>query len=161
MRFHDGCEILRFAVSIEQTGEDFYRNLAENETRPDLKNILEHLALDEVEHRRVFENMIENSCVPNPVESYPGEYVAYMEAYLENAVFSGKSLESAKPDLADVQSAINFAIKAELDSILFYHETLPFIPPSQHDTIRKIIEEERSHFLTLLGIKKVLSAANR
>jgi rubrerythrin len=63
-------------------------------------------------------------------------------------------MDSELSRVKDTLSAINFAIRRELDSILYYHEIKRFISRSQHDSIDKIIDEERKHFETLSEIRK-------
>ena len=57
--------------------------------------------------------------------------------------------------LKDIISALEFGIRRELDSILYYQEMKNFVPEQQHSSIDRIIEEERNHFLELSGIKKL------
>ncbi|MDI6726248.1 MAG: hypothetical protein QMD32_04735, partial [Smithellaceae bacterium] len=54
----------------------------------------------------------------------------------------------------DTPGAVDFAIRRELDSILYYHEIRKFLPLSEYDQIEKIIEEERRHFHKLSELKK-------
>ena len=49
---------------------------------------------------------------------------------------------------------MDFAIKRELDSILYYHEIKRLVPVAQHAAIEQIIEEERKHFSALTEMKK-------
>ena len=58
--------------------------------------------------------------------------------------------------ITDTLSAIDFAIRRELDSILYYHEIKEFIAKDQHESIDKIINEEREHFKMLSEMKKRL-----
>jgi rubrerythrin len=45
-------------------------------------------------------------------------------------------------------------MQRELDSILYYHEIKNLVPQAQHDTIEKIIIEERKHYAALDDMKK-------
>jgi rubrerythrin len=59
--------------------------------------------------------------------------------------------------VTNTSEALDFAIQRELDSILYYHEIKKMVPAAQHDALEKIIEEERSHFLSLSAMKKALA----
>ena len=59
-------------------------------------------------------------------------------------------------EISDVESAIDFAIGAELKSIQYYHEIKELVPKKHYDKIDRIIEEERKHFLKLSEIEKRL-----
>jgi rubrerythrin len=54
----------------------------------------------------------------------------------------------------DTSAAVDFAIQRELDSILYYHEIKNLVPTTQHETIEKIIVEERKHYAALVDMKK-------
>ena len=119
----------------------------------DKQNLMGHI--DQCpECKAVFEKMQADAGSYEPAESYPGEYMEYMSAYLDNVIFPGGDWESRLAGLKDPLSVINFGIQIELDSILYYHEIKRFIPEAQHKMIDKIIEEERTHFLKLLDVKK-------
>ena len=53
--------------------------------------------------------------------------------------------------------AIEFAIGAELNSILYYQEVKKMVSEKNHEKIEKIIDEERKHFVQLSEIKKDFS----
>jgi rubrerythrin len=53
--------------------------------------------------------------------------------------------------------AIQIALGAEKDSILFYSEMREFVRRSDRELITKIIEEERSHLRQLSELKRSLS----
>lgn len=90
-----------------------------------------------------------------PTESYSGEYMAYLRDYIDNKViFTKESKEKGFKGVFDAQSAIDFAIQRELDSILYYQEAKQFVAPKQHGQIDKIIEEEQKHFAVLSELKK-------
>jgi rubrerythrin len=56
--------------------------------------------------------------------------------------------------IKDTIAALDFAIKRELDSILYYHEIKKFVPAAQYTAIDQIIAEERKHFSKLSAVKK-------
>lgn len=91
------------------------------------------------------------------VDSYPGEYEAYLHAFADEHVFSKeKTGHLMAKKVKDAKEAIQFGIEVELDSINYYQEINRFVSDHQKDTIEKIVEEERNHFLKLSDIKKTL-----
>ena len=66
-------------------------------------------------------------------------------------------LDAAKDPLA----AIQFAIRRELDSILYYEEVKMLVPKHQRRSIDGIIEEERRHYLTLLELENAYGRGER
>jgi len=94
-----------------------------------------------------------------PPESYQGEYAAYLRAYVDNnIIFTKEVMDKELAKVKDTLAAFDFAIKRELDSILYYHEIKRLVPEAQHATIEQIIEEERKHFSDLTDMKKRFSA---
>jgi rubrerythrin len=74
-----------------------------------------------------------------------------------NLIFTKEIMDKQLAKIKNTKSALDFAIQRELDSILYYHEIKKLVPAAQHDTIEKIIEEERKHFLSLTEMKKCLA----
>ncbi|MDA7857994.1 ferritin family protein [bacterium] len=154
MNFFNASEILQFAIRIEENGEKIYRRLSQNIDDSKLKEAFTYLADEEVKHKGTFQEMVSKIEKYQPRESYPGEYFAYLRAYANNIVFFPKKLEKELSQIKDVASAIDFGIRREVDSILYYLEMKNFTPESQHDVIHKVIDEERSHYLKLSELKK-------
>ena len=115
------------------------------------------LAGEEVRHKKTFETMLSKMDRREIEESYPGEYLAYLQDYLDNKIIFSKSAKDTEyPEVKDTLSAIEFAIQREMNSVLYYHEVKKFIALSQQDDIDKIIEEERKHFSQLIGHQEEL-----
>lgn len=152
--FFNANEILQFAVRIEENGEKFYRYAARITKDDDTKKIFEYLADEENTHKKKFEDLLLKIEEFQPLESYPGEYLAYLRAYVDNIIFTNEVLDKEISEVKDALVAINFGIQRELDSILYYHEIKKFVPKSQHTLIDKVIDEERKHFSKLSEIRK-------
>ncbi len=151
----DAVDIFEIAIRIEENGSSFYRYAAHIAEDENTKKTFTYLADEEARHKALFKEMLSKMEKHKIPESYPGEYGAYLRDYVDsNIVFTEKAMDSELPDVKDTLSAINFAIRRELDSILYYQEIKRFLPEGQHDTIDKIINEERGHFEKLSEIKK-------
>ena len=66
-------------------------------------------------------------------------------------------MDAKMSKITDTLSAIDFAIDREVDSILYYHEIKGFISKDQHESIDKIINEERRHFKVLSKMREEYS----
>ena len=154
MRVFDAKEIFKFAIRIEENGTKFYRYAANLVDEEEMKNTFNFLAGEEVKHKKIFEGLLTEITADTSFEDYPDEYFDYLRCYVDNVIFTDKQLEEAMSDVKDTLGAINFAIKRELDSILYYHEIKKFIPEKQHSSIDEIIEEERRHYTKLTDIKE-------
>jgi rubrerythrin len=54
--------------------------------------------------------------------------------------------------------ALELAIRAEKDSILFYYQMRDIMPQRAQPTVNKIIAEEKSHLRQLSELKRKLAA---
>jgi rubrerythrin len=154
MQVFDANDILKVAVNIEENGEQFYRYAVGLTEDKETKELFEYLANEEVNHQRTFQDLLSKMPASTPRESYPGEYLAYIQSYTDKIIFTKEELEEKLPEIKDILSAIDFAIQRELDSILYYHEMKNFVSEHQHRSIDQIINEERKHFSNLATIKE-------
>ena len=149
----DASEVFQLAIRIEENGEKFYRKMSDKFDDPSLKKLLNFLADEEVGHKRIYEEILSTIEAYQPRESYPGEYFTYLRAYADNIIFSQKEFEKKIEEIDDPSSAIDFAIDAEVSSILYYQEIKNIVPENKHDQIEHIVDEERKHFVQLSEIK--------
>ena len=155
MKLFESQEIYLFAIRIEENGEKFYRHAAQIAQDKETRDMFLYLANQEVDHKKTFEGMLSKLERREIEESYPGEYLAYLQDYLDNRViFSQKAMGAEFGEVRDTLSAIDFAIRREVNSVLFYHEMKRAVAECQHEAIDQIIEEERKHFLQLADLKK-------
>jgi rubrerythrin len=158
MKLFESNEIYMFAMRIEENGEKFYRHAAKMAKEKQPRTLFTFLADEEVKHKKTFENMLAKMERRDVEESYPGEYLAYLQDYLDNKIVFSKSAKEAEyPEVKDTLSAIDFAIQREINAVLYYHEVKRFVAVSQQEDIEKIIEEERRHFSQLTEMKKTVA----
>jgi len=140
-------DIFEIAMRIEENGSNFYRYAVQIAKDEEAKKIFSHLADEEDKHKATFREMLSKIETHYPPENYPDEYGTYLHNYADNnLIFKKEVLDKELAGITDTLSAIDFAIRRELDSILYYHEIKGFIHPSEHSTIDEIINEERRHF---------------
>lgn len=157
MQAFKSSEVVQFAVQIEINGEKFYKTLVKKLKNEKVTDMFGYFAEQEVFHKAKFSNMLKKIETFEPAESYTGEYFAYLQAYVENAIFT-------KPDTADRviakvkddRDAVELAIGFEKDSVLYFLEMKRFVPENEQAIIDKIIDEEREHYLKLSELLKHL-----
>ena len=147
-------EILQFAIRMEENGERFYRQAANNSSEIRVNELFSHLASEEAVHKGSFEELFAKADMFVPPECYPGEYLAYFYNYIDSKVFFSNENKASMSGSFDVLKALDFAIQRELDSVLFYQELKIFVPLADNKTIDAIINEERRHFAQLSEVKK-------
>ena len=154
----EASDIFEIAMRIEENGGNFYRYAVQVAKEEEAKEMFNWLAGEEDKHKILFKDMLSTIKTQAPPESYPGEYGAYLHDYADNnLIFKKEVMDAEMARITDTLSAIDFAIRRELDSILYYHEIKGFIARDQHESIDKIINEERKHFKTLSEMKKKYS----
>jgi rubrerythrin len=158
MGVFSASDIVEVAIRIEENGINFYKFAEQLAKQEDAKKLFAGLAQAEVTHKRTFEKLLANMEKYNPPESYEGEYGAYLRSYVDNnIIFTKEIMDKELSKITDTNSAIDFAIRRELDSILYYHEIKKLVPAAQHQVLDKVIEEERKHFMSLTETKKCLA----
>jgi rubrerythrin len=151
----DASEIYKFAIKIEENGEKFYRHAAEAcGTDEETRKIFAHLAEEEVDHKKVFEDMLKRVPKADQREKFPGEYGEYLSAYTDNLIFAKETGDDPWCTVVDTESALDFGIRRELDSILYYQEAKEMVGEDEKPFVEKIVEEERKHFMRLTALKK-------
>ncbi|MDQ5988157.1 MAG: hypothetical protein CSYNP_03913 [Syntrophus sp. SKADARSKE-3] len=154
MSVFKGSDIVEFAVRIEENGENFYRFAVQLAKDEETKQIFMNLAQAEANHKRTFEKIFASMEKDIPAESYDGEYMAYIHNYVDNnIIFNKEIMDKELANVKDSLSAIDFALRRELDSILYYHEIKRLVAATEHGAIEEIIEEERKHFNGLSNLR--------
>lgn len=149
-------DIVQFAIRIEENGMNFYRYAVQLVKDEEAKNLFSRLADDEAGHKRFFEKLFAGMEKETPPpEGYAGEYDAYLREYVDNnIIFTAEVMEKELRGIKDRNSAIDFALRREMDSIFYYSEVKRFVPSARHGDIDKVIDEERRHVAILSAAKK-------
>lgn len=149
-------ELLKYAIRIEESGEAFYREWAGKVQTEDQKSFFVHLANEEIKHKKIFENLKKTAGKVEPDPRTYDEYGAYLQTFAEQILFNEKKHKKEMAQVIDMESAIDFAMKQELDSLLFYNDLLAFVPEEQEEQIEMIKAEERKHYVDLARYKASL-----
>ncbi|TFG37796.1 MAG: hypothetical protein E4H39_01510 [Syntrophobacterales bacterium] len=153
----EASDIFEIAMRIEENGSSFYRFAVQIAKDEQTKELFINLAEEEDKHKATFKNLLSKIETRSPPESYPGEYGAYLHEYADNnLIFKKEMMDEELAKIKNTMTALNFAIRRELDSILYYHEMKGFVAKGDHAAIDNIINEERKHFQMLSDMKKCL-----
>jgi rubrerythrin len=155
--FFSGRELIEIAIGIEKNGAIFYDSLASSSKNPAVLDTYKYLADQEREHTAVFQKMLGSVSESKPQEAYTEQYNLYLKALIDSLVFTDDKVtrQMARKVSGDAE-AIQIAMGAEKDSILFYVEVRDLVRRSDRKVVGKIIEEEKSHLRKLTQIKKSL-----
>jgi len=154
-----GSELINIAIGIEGRGIAFYDIMTRSTKNAVARDVFQYLADMEREHIQTFQSMLTEADKYQFPETYAGEYTAYLRALVDSAVFTDDFVtsEMATKASSDIE-AMELAIGAEKDSILFYYEMKDIMPQRAQPTVNKIIAEEKSHLRQLSELKKKLAA---
>lgn len=154
-----GSELINIAIGIEGRGIVFYDVMAKSTQNEAAREVFNYLADMEREHIETFKGMLEGADKFQVPADESGQYTAYLRALVDSAVFSDDMVTSEMAAQAESDTAaLELAIRAEKDSILFYYEMKEVMPQRAQATVNKIIAEEKSHLRQLSELKKKLAA---
>ena len=154
-----GSELINIAIGIERSGVIFYDTLVKSTKNVATRDVFQNLADVEREHIQIFQNILTEAEKYQIPEAYAAEYAAYLQALVDNAVFTDDFITSelATKASSDIV-ALELAITAEKDTILFYYGMKEITPKSALSTLNKIITEEKRHLRQLSELKKRLAS---
>lgn len=149
----DSRSACSMAIEIEQSGERLYRGLSEAFVLdPLVSELFSRLAGEENTHAEQFRILLEevSGCAPAD-----GGY-SILNAYAR--VFSRSRLSDEIGSVGrSLQSALDFAIRREMDSIFFYHEAADGRHDALGEAFVRVIAEERKHFRELTELRNRLA----
>jgi rubrerythrin len=150
-------ELINIAIGIERQGIAFYDVLARSAENPKAREVFQYLVAMERVHVKIFEGMLEESEAAEKLEDYSGDYTAYLKALASSAVFTDELMASTLATQAESDvAAVELAIRAEKDSMLFYCEMREIMPRSSVPKIKVIIAEEKRHLAQLTEFRAAL-----
>lgn len=152
-----GSELVEVALGIERNGIAYYDSLARLTADAALKNAYNDLANMERKHMKIFRDMLD--AVGKYQLTYAGEaaeeYEQYLKALIDSTVFTDDKVARQMAQKASSPAeAIQIALGAEKDSILFYSEMRDLVMQRDRLIIAGIINEEKSHVRELSSLKR-------
>jgi len=150
-------ELINIAIGIERSGITFYDIMARTTDNEMAREIFEEFVTMEREHLNLFQDILREVGNDQPPKTSTPEYSGYLQALIDDAVFTNDAIMSEMVTQADSDiKALEVGISAEKDSILFYHELKVIMPRHTIPALDRIIAEEKSHLQQLTAIKKKL-----
>ena len=154
-------EIFTIAIRLEEDGIEFYKAASEKAHSKRLRDVLDTLIVQEVEHRMIFQTMASQYDVNFTPDRHCMEISPQvMQALNEAEVFPAEEeRDSAIASLHSPAQVLRFAIRVEKGSAHFYKLAARSSPSEKiRDTFRKILAEEQRHIRLLTAELKVLKA---
>lgn len=149
-------ELIEVTLGIEKNGVVYYSSLAELSEDPSLKEVYVGLADMERRHIDIFQHLLASvgKYEPARADESQEEYQRYLEALIGSVIFTDdKVARKMARDARSPAEAIQLALAAEKDSILFYLEMHDFVGRNDRPAIDSVIKEEKSHVRELSRLK--------
>ena len=146
----DIAELLRVGVNDERSGVAFYAALAKKAEDPELRRTFAELADEERSHQQRFEAMLADVGEHRDGDRYDGEYGMYLKAMTDMLAFEDEdTAERMANDCVDDAAAVALALSFERSTLNLMHEMKDLVPAKDREVVQQLIDEERSHVVTL------------
>ncbi|MBN1782823.1 ferritin family protein [bacterium] len=147
-------DVVDLGIEKEKARRDFYAHVADTFQDPEMKTLFSQLRDWENAHVNRFTKIRESLRGRASKESYPGEMEAYMQSLVDDRFYSEVSPATFGEHVESPLDAIRYGIAFEKDAILFFMEMARYVQADTKDTIMELMEEERSHVIHLIKLRK-------
>jgi rubrerythrin len=141
-------QAIEFAVKTEELGTKFYQQLARKfSDQPELKELFELLAKDEVVHEAQFRRLLEKAPPDQGVST--GPEFQYLRAMSLSQFFMGEEgLKKKSKEIKDERDALGIAFELEKATLQFYTALREVLDAG--DALDEIIEAEKGHLTKVM-----------
>jgi rubrerythrin len=139
---------IEFAVKTEELGTKFYQQLARKfSDQPEMKELFELLAKDEVIHERQFRKLLEKTPPDEGVST--GPEFDYLRAMSLSRFFMGKDgLKKRCKKIKDQKDALGIAFELEKATLQYYSAMREVL--GANETLDAVIEAEKAHLAKVM-----------
>jgi len=136
-------QAIEFAVKTEELGTKFYQQLAlKFSDQPEMKELFELLAKDEVMHEAQFRRLLEKTPPDEGVST--GPEFQYLRAMSLSQFFLGQEgLKKTSKEIEDKSDALRIAFELEKATLQYYTAMREVL--GANDALDSVIEAEKAH----------------
>ncbi len=149
-------EIADLGIEKEKKRRDFYDLVSRRFEDEKMKKLFSSLRDWEEEHIKKFGEIRDEISESDPVESYPGELMSYMQSLVGDMLYNQVSADLFSQNVKTEIEAIDFGISFEKDAILFFAEMYSFLNTPHKEMIQALVNEEKKHIIYLVDLRKTL-----
>lgn len=146
-------DVVDIGIEKEKARRDFYGRVAEHFDDEEMKSLFTRLRDWEVAHIKKFQAIRGTLEGVQMTESYPGELQSYMDALVDDKLYSQVTAGAFGANVTDPADAINYGIGFEKDAILLFMELSRYVQSEDKSVIEKLMEEERHHIVHLIRLR--------
>ncbi len=150
----NAAEVIDMCIEKEKKRRDFYAAVATQFKQKEMNELFTRLRDWEAEHIKKFtdiRNSVEESEV---IESYQGEFEAYMKALVDDMLYKQVSADGFSKYVKTPLDAIRYGMEFEKDAILFFRELLSYMTSVHKEKVEELIDEEKKHLVYLAELKR-------
>jgi len=148
-------EIAEAAVEKERKRREFYTQVSELSTNPDMKDLFQFLTKEEEKHVAAFTRIRDNLPTEEThSEEYGADMQAYMDSIVDDRLYSDMDSKEFVEKAINAKDVFRLAIGFEKDAILYFTEFLPYLAEFDRKAVAALIEEEKGHIRKLSEMKR-------
>lgn len=155
--YFSGKELMDIAIRIEKNGAAFYDALADMTEDATVQEAYRYLAGQERQHLETFRSMFGSGGNYRLAESCSPDAEQYLRVLVDAVAFTDdRVVREMARKARNSAEALEMALSAEKDTILFYYEMLGLVRESDRYVVDRVIAEEKSHMRQLADLKRIL-----
>jgi rubrerythrin len=141
-------EVFRLAEQIERNGFRFYQEAAKASKNLPVKQLLDHLALQEKKHEQIFADLHSQLCGGSDLNlvDLDDQVELYIRSMAYGHVFKmDLDVPQVLTSLQTERSMLQLAITFEKDTIVFFESLKKAVAVSSREKVELLIQEEIGH----------------
>jgi rubrerythrin len=146
-------QLAEIAMDIEESGIVFYSELAKRTTDENIKKVFTFLSEQEIQHKRSFEIIKNESRKTEDEGEYTIDLLSQMKTIARDIKTSGEKYLTQNPEIFQLSQAFDVGIQTETKSIEAYSLMKKQLIDVFASTLQNIILQEEQHFKTLTELK--------
>jgi rubrerythrin len=150
----NAAEVFKIAVEIEENGKRFYEQSLSCIDDPEVKQLFEELASEEVQHKKKFQSMLaelpKEAAAPTVFDP-DNQQAQYIRMMADQHVFArSESVDTKVCELKDMRDALRLAIDFEKDSVIFFLSMQEATDSKKgKELVNLLVKEEQEHLRRL------------
>jgi len=156
MEVFGAYQILEMAARIEEVGIEFYTQLKDLTSKPNLRKLFADFSQKEAEHKKFFLGIADQLKRANYSDVYPMDFYNYVDSVV-------KAIEVLALDPNNVSLPLNegkiadIAIQLETKSVEVYTKIYDTLGERIGGALSRIIDEEKEHLMVFSDLKQKIS----
>lgn len=150
----NAAEVIDMGIEKERKRRDFYGMVAKAFKAKRMRTLFSRLRDWEEAHIKKFTEIRDSVDESETIESYEGEFAAYMKAAVDDLLYRQVSARQFAKNVRTEHDAIRYGMGFEKDAILFFNELLKYMSPHHKEKIEVLIQEEKGHLVYLAELRR-------